>query len=93
MRFYKTSLVNKISRRVEEIKKENNIRRSIDVILEGVTHINKMLEEARYFYIDLIKEGILLFDTKRLNFKQVKNLTPEERLKKQKEDFKIWFPS
>jgi hypothetical protein len=37
--------------------------RGIDVILESITYVNKMLEENRYFYADIVKEGIVLFDT------------------------------
>ena len=82
-----------IDKAIKKIEKKYNIERSIDVILESMNHINKMLEENRYFFADIVKEWILLFDTKQHTLSQAKILTLEERKEIQKLDFKKWFES
>lgn len=77
-----------IDKAIKKIEKKYNIERSIDVILESMNHINKMLEENRYFFADIVKEWILLFDTKEHNLSNAKILTLKERKEIQKLDFK-----
>jgi predicted nucleotidyltransferase len=59
---YKEDQQSTIDMVINNIKKQYHIKRSVDIVLESITHVNKMLEENRYFYTDIIKEGILLFD-------------------------------
>ena len=48
-----------IDKTINEIEQKYHIERGIDVILESITYVNKMLEENRYFYADIVKEGIV----------------------------------
>ncbi len=90
-KFYKKDFSLKISSFIRNLRQKNNIERSINVITEWITHINKMLKEKRYFYTDIIKEWVLLFDTWNTKLSKAKNMAREERLKIQKEDFENWF--
>jgi len=59
--------------------------------IEDIGHVNKMLEESRYFYIDIKNEWILLYDSKKYPLNWVKNIDGERRKEIQKEDFNMWF--
>ena len=47
----------------------------------------------RYFYSDVKKEGIILYEESSLRLAEEKILTDKERLEMMKEDFDLWFPS
>lgn len=93
LKYYKKDLPLKISLELSRISKVYWIDRSINEVVEWINHINRMLEEKRYFYYDIVKEGILLFDTWKLQLSKPKKLSPTEKLKIQNEDFKIRFKS
>lgn len=90
---YKDDHDYKIDKAIKKVKKDHKIERSIDVILESLNHINKMLEENRYFYTDIIKEWILLFDNKKFKLSKAKTLNQKQRKQIQKKDFEKWMKS
>lgn len=90
-KFYKKDFPVKVTDFIRNIQKKYNIERSINIIVEWITHINKMIKQKRYFYFDIFKEWILLFDTWELQIIKDRELLPKEKLKMQKEDFKNWF--
>ncbi|WP_367279886.1 HEPN domain-containing protein [Bacteroides sp.] len=55
-------------------------------IVEDINSFNKSLDQRRYFYTDIVKEGIKLYDDKKfklmkphaLSFKEIKNIAEEE---------------
>ena len=93
VKYFKKNYNKVIEKKVWEIKEFYNIDRGIDVITEGITHVNKMIRERRYFYLDIIKEGVMLFDRKQHHLAKAKILTPEKKKEIQKEDFWEWFGS
>jgi HEPN domain-containing protein len=50
-----------------------------------------MLEYGNYFFADIKKEGIMLFDSGRYKLSEPKQLSPEEQKKKMQENFDQWF--
>jgi hypothetical protein len=40
----------------EKISKDKSIESNFSIIIEDIYHVNKMLEESRYFYIDIKNE-------------------------------------
>lgn len=92
-KYYKKDFPLKISSEINSIVKRYWINRSVNEVVEWINHINRMLEEKRYFYYDIIKEWILLFDTWKLQLSKPKKLSPAEKLKIQNEDFEEWFNS
>jgi hypothetical protein len=40
----------------EKIEKDTEIKSHFNIIIEDIHHVNKMLEESRYFYIDIKNE-------------------------------------
>lgn len=74
-----------------QINKDSKISSPVSLIIEDIYHINNKLEENRYFYLDIKKEWILLYDNWKTKLKDAKILTKQEELKMKKEDFEMWF--
>lgn len=79
----------------KEFKKNNLIKKyqahNPHCIVESIVHVNAELEKGRYFFSDIKKEGILLFDSKEFELSEAKDLTKEEKIKMAKEDYEYWF--
>lgn len=81
----------KIWNRVEkQIRK--NICTSISLIVETMDHVNEMLSVGRYFYADIKKEGIALYDTKKFQLARARKLDAGTKRLLAEEDYKIWIP-
>ena len=65
----------------------------ISLIAEDIQFINRRLRKAQYFYIDIKKEGIILFDNGEFELAEPKELSPKERKHLAEEDFHYWFNS
>ncbi len=66
---------------------------SIHIELETIDFVNKTLQEGHYFFDDLKKDGILLFNTSRYQLAERRPLKPEEVQAIAKRDFEHWFES
>jgi len=61
------------------------------IITHDIEELNKKLAEGQYFFSDIKKEGILLFDTKKFDLTDEKKLTAEEKQKIAQKHFDYWF--
>ncbi len=68
-------------------------RPSSAVIVEDIEHLNQDLQRGNYFFTDIKKEGVLLFDSERHTLAEACPLAPAEYQKCAREDFEHWFPS
>jgi len=69
------------------------VQTPISLIHHGIKFFNKEIRKSSYFFIDILKEGIMLYDTQNFQLAEP-SVLDEEQLKKQaKEDFDMWFPS
>lgn len=68
-------------------------RPSSTIIVEDIEHLNKDLQRGNYFFTDIKKEGVLLFDSGRHTLAEACPLSPAEYQKYAREDFEHWFPS
>ncbi len=66
---------------------------SSSIIVENIGRLNKALERGRYFYVDIKKEGVLLFDSGRHTLAEVRSLEPVEYQRYARDDFEHWFTS
>ena len=55
-------------------------------------YINEGLRFGQYFFTDIIREGILLYDTGNYQFVEPAKLTAQEEAEKAQGYFDIWFP-
>jgi predicted nucleotidyltransferase/HEPN domain-containing protein len=65
----------------------------VKIIAHEIKFINAKLKKGQYFFSDIKKEGIILYDSKKCELAEPKPLTPKERLSQAKTDFKQWFNS
>lgn len=61
------------------------------IITHDIEELNKKLAEGQYFFSDIKKEGILLFDTNKFKLADEKKLTAEEKQQIAQKHFDYWF--
>ena len=75
------------------IHNSRTIKTWATVIVHDITEVNKALSKGRYFFTDVKKEGVLLYDSKRFKLEKAQKLTPEERKQIAQQDFNHWYKS
>ncbi len=65
----------------------------VNPICHSIHYVNHKLSEGQYFFTDIKKEGILLYDSKQFKLERARKLSPEERQQIAKEDYKYWLES
>ncbi|RFA30983.1 hypothetical protein CAI21_03135 [Alkalilimnicola ehrlichii] len=60
-------------------------------IVHDIADVNSNLEEGRYFFLDLKREGRLLYSSQRFELAEPRELTPTERQRIAQSDFDRWF--
>jgi len=66
-------------------------RTPISLIAEDIQFVNRRLRKSQYFYIDIKREGILLYDSGKFELTEPIEITPQERKKLAEDDFEYWF--
>jgi predicted nucleotidyltransferase/HEPN domain-containing protein len=61
------------------------------IITHDIAELNNKLSQGQYFFSDIKKEGILLFDSKNFELVGVGKLNDKEKQKIAKEHFDYWF--
>lgn len=62
----------------------------INIISHTIDYVNHGLAFGQYFFTDIIKEGVLLFDQGNYGFQNARILTTEEEKNKAQDYFDIW---
>jgi HEPN domain-containing protein/predicted nucleotidyltransferase len=66
----------------------------VNFIVHTIQHVNQMLAERRFFFMDILKEGFLLWDSGRYSLaRPPKELPPEAMLRHAEEYFGEWMES
>ena len=65
----------------------------VSMIFHGIKHLNKALTIGNYFFKDIKKEGIVLYDSGKFKLAEPKQLTAKEYKKKAQDYFDQWFES
>lgn len=68
-------------------------KNDVSPIIHDIDYINKGLEDGQYFFRDIVREGILLYDTGKHKFAKARQLTPEEEREKCQYYYKKWVES
>lgn len=63
----------------------------VTIIAHDIKFVNKRLKQGQYFFTDIKKEGIILYDSGQAKLARRKTLDPAERAELAKDDFKHWF--
>src|ERR1044071_3816629 len=86
----KLGLWNKIENIID---RRSLIQTHMTLIVHDIKEINRALRRKHYFFTDIKKEGVLLYDSKRFELAKAQRLSPEERKQTAQADFKYWFKS
>lgn len=82
----------KLEREIEEkLDQEPSLKTPISIIVHDVEFVNRWLSKAQYFFSDIKKEGIHLFNSEQFQLKEPKELSHKERQKLAQEDFDYWM--
>jgi len=66
-------------------------RSAVNMEIHDITYINEGLEFGQYFFTDIVKDGVLLFDKGTVQFALPRELTDKERMEISLKDFEKWF--
>lgn len=81
-----------VIRQIErKIKQKEGLTTQTEIIIDNLDDVNEELELGRYFYSDIKKEGILLYDSKTVELAKPKKLSVAERKELARKDFEKWF--
>jgi HEPN domain-containing protein/predicted nucleotidyltransferase len=76
---------------LKKVVNSDNEQTHVSLIHHGIGFVNNAIEQNQYFFVDILKEGIMLFNSGNFNLSGPKNMNPEERQRKAKEQFDSWF--
>jgi len=83
------SFVTMLSGKLEELKLDTPVH----PIIHGIDFVNEALREGNYFFDDIKKEGILLFNTSRYKLDEKRDMSPTEVSQIAQADYDQWFES
>jgi HEPN domain-containing protein len=64
---------------------------AVNCIIHDMDYVSEGLEIGQYFFTEIVKEGVLLFDSGRGGFAEPRELSKEEKKKIAERDFAKWF--
>ncbi len=67
------------------------VKTRITIIAHDIEHINNSLRKGQYFFTDIKKEGILLYDSRKFKLARRRKLDPAQRKAAAKQYFEEWF--
>ena len=80
-------------KKITDICKQLNLSARPTIITHDIEVLNIKLAEGQYFYSDVRKEGISLYDTNKYKLADQRELTPKERQRIAQDYFDSWFKS
>jgi predicted nucleotidyltransferase/HEPN domain-containing protein len=83
----------KKSRELEEELMANEEITRTSIIYHSIGFVNDKIERNYYFFVDILKEGVMLFNSGKFTLSEPKDLNPAQRVEKSTEEFEHWFES
>lgn len=83
------SFTQAVSAKFEGLKLETPVH----PIFHGIDFVNEALSEGNYFFADIKKEGIILFNSSRYQLTDKREMSPVDTQAKAQTDFNQWFKS
>lgn len=78
-------------RLLEELSEGKQLRTPVSLIYHSLEDVNEKLRLGRFFFIDILREGVLLFDEPGQAFAEPQPLSPREALDESRAFFDEWF--
>lgn len=66
-------------------------RSAVNLEIHDIAYVNEGLEFGQYFFSDIVKEGVLLFDKGTVQFSEARELTTKEEKEISQRYFEKWF--
>jgi predicted nucleotidyltransferase/HEPN domain-containing protein len=80
-------------RLIRELSITQTLRTPVNFIVHTLQEVNDGLAHGRYFFMDVAKEGIALYQSDDTDLPEPKPKTPEQALAMAQEYFEEWMPS
>jgi uncharacterized protein len=80
-------------RLLEELASGRILRTPVSIIYHSLEDVNEKLRLGRYFFIDILRDGVLLFEEPGHPFAEPQPLSPAEALRETREYYDEWFES
>ncbi|NBV06910.1 MAG: HEPN domain-containing protein [Proteobacteria bacterium] len=78
-------------RKISDECKKLHASALIKILTHDIQELNIKLAEAQYFFSDIKKDGITLFDSGKFELAKERNLTPQEKRRIAQDHFDHWF--
>jgi uncharacterized protein len=78
---------------LQELASGKNLRTPVSLIYHSLDEVNDKLRLGRYFFMDIVRDGILLFDEPDHPFVEPRPLSSAEALRETRDYFEEWFES
>jgi len=85
--------VNAEDRLNRELAITKTLRTPVNFIVHTMHEVNDGLAHGRYFFMDIARDGIALYQSEDTGFHEPKPKTPEQALAMAREYFEEWYPS
>jgi predicted nucleotidyltransferase/HEPN domain-containing protein len=80
-------------RLIRELSITRTLRTPVNFIVHTLEEVNDGLAQGRYFFIDVVRDGIALYQSDETDLPEPQPKTPEQALAMAKEYFEEWFPT
>lgn len=81
------SFLQAVTQRLDDLK----LNTPVHPIFHGIEFVNEALREGNYFFGDIKREGVVLFNTSRYQLDDKREMVPAELQAKAQADFDQWF--
>jgi predicted nucleotidyltransferase/HEPN domain-containing protein len=78
---------------LEELSVGQVLRTPVSLIYHDIGDVNEKLRLGRYFFMDILREGIVLFEESGFPFVEPQPLSPEQALQETRDYYEEWFES
>jgi predicted nucleotidyltransferase/HEPN domain-containing protein len=78
---------------LEELSSGSSLRTPVSLIHHSFEDVNEKLKLGRYFFMDIVRDGIVLFEEAGHRFADPQPLSPAEALRETQDYFEEWFES
>jgi predicted nucleotidyltransferase len=83
----------KADERLIEEKLAGRLRTPVNFVVHSLQQVNDALAHGRFFFMDIVRDGIALFEADDKPLSEPKPKTPEANLAMAQEYFNEWFPA
>ena len=80
-------------RLLQELSAGQALRTPVSLIYHSIADVNEKLRLGRYFFIDIVRDGVVLFEEPGFGLAEAQPLSAAEALRETREYYEEWFES